>query len=75
MFIIIKSVPERNIDVQWVKEEVLDSLKSLKNCGFRARAIELENHSTEILTYKLLLKETGHLDDHSFIQHDYQQIY
>ena len=32
---IIKSVPERNIDGEWTKEQILDSLKTLKNCGFR----------------------------------------
>ena len=47
----------------------------MKNCGFRARAIVSENHSAKVLAYKLLLKETGHLDDHLSIQHDYQKIY
>ena len=56
-------------------EQNLDSLKTLKNCGFRARAVVSENHSANVLAYKLLLKETGHLDDHLFIQHDYQKIY
>ena len=59
--------------INW--EQILDSLKTLKNCGFRARAIVSENHSAKVLAYKLLLKETGHLDDHLFIQHDYQKIY
>ena len=68
---IIKSVPERNIDGKWIKEQILDSLKTLKNCGFRVRAIV----SAKVLAYKLLLKESGHLDDHLFIQHNYQKIY
>ena len=56
-------------------EQNLDSLKTLKNCGFRARAVVSENHSANVLAYKLLLKETGHLDDHLFIEHYYQKIY
>ena len=28
---IIKSVPERNIDGKWIKEQILGSLKTLKN--------------------------------------------
>ena len=68
---IIKSVPEWNIDGKWIKEQILDSLKTLKNCGFRVRAIV----SAKVLAYKLLLKESGHLDDHLFIQHNYQKIY
>ena len=72
---IIKSVPERNIDGEWIKEQILDSLKTLKNCGFRVRAIVSDNHSADVLAYKLLLKESGHLDDNLFIEHDYQKIY
>ena len=72
---IIKSVPERNIDGEWTKEQILDSLKTLKNCGFRVRAIVSDNHSASALACKLLLKESGHLDDNLFIEHDYQKIY
>ena len=70
---IIKSVPDRNIDGKWIK--ILDSLKTLKNYGFRVRAIVSENHSASVLVYKLLLKESGHLDDDLFMEHDYQKIY
>ena len=60
---IIKFVPEQNIDGEWIKEQILDSLKALKNCGFRVRAIVSDTHSVNVLAYKLLLKESGHLDD------------
>ena len=46
---IIKSVPERNIDGEWIKKEILDSLKTLKNCGFRVRAMVSDNHSANVL--------------------------
>ena len=46
---------------------VLDSLKTLKDCGFRVRAIASDNHSANGLAYKLLLKEFGHLDYNLFI--------
>ena len=52
-----------------------DSLKTLKNCGFRVREIISDNPSASVLAYKLLLKESGHLDDHLFIQYYYQKIY
>ena len=52
-----------------------DSLKTLKNCGFRVREIVSVNRSASVLAYKLLLKEAGHLDDHLFIQYYYQKIY
>ena len=46
----------------------------MRNCGFSVRAIVSDNHSTNVLTYKLLLKESSHLD-HLFIQYNYQKIY
>ena len=58
-----------------MKEQILNSLKTLKNCGFRVRAIVSDNRSTNVLAYGLLLKKSGHLDDDLFIQHDYQNIY
>ena len=73
---IIKSFPERNIDDgKSIKEQILDSLKTLKNCGFRVRALASDNHSAIVLAYKLFLRESGHLDDHLFIEHDYEKIY
>ena len=47
----------------------------MKNCGFRVRAIVSDNHSANVLAYKLLLKEFDHLDDNLFIEHHYQKIY
>ena len=47
----------------------------MKNCGFRVRAIVSVKHPVNVLAYKLLLKEFGHLDDDLFIEHDYQKIY
>ena len=46
----------------------------MKNCGFRVRAI-VDNRSTNVLAYGLLLEKSGHLDDDLFIEHDYQKIY
>ena len=75
MSIIIKSVPERNIDVQWVKEQIFSPLKTLKNCGFRVRAKVSDNYSANVLAYKPLLKESSHLDDNLFIEQHYHKIY
>ena len=55
---IIKSVPERNIDGKWIKEKILGSLKTLKNSGFRVRAIVSDNHSANVLAYELPLKDS-----------------
>ena len=72
---IIKSAPEQKIDGKWIKEQILDSLRTLKNCVFRVRVIVSDNHSVNVLAYKLFLREFGHLDDNLFIEHDYQENY
>ena len=50
-------------------------MKTLKNCGFRVRAIVSDNHYANVLACKLFLKESGHLGDRLFIEHNYQKIY
>ena len=50
-------------------------MKTSKNCGFRIRAIVSDNHSANVLAYKLLLKEFGRLHDNLFIEDGYQKIY
>ena len=67
---IIKSARERNTDGKWIKEQILGSLKTLKKCRFRVRAIVSDNHSVGVLAYKPLLKESDHLGDNLFIGHD-----
>ena len=52
---ILKSAPERNIDGKSVKEQILDSLKTLKKCGFRIRAIISDNHSANVLAHKMVI--------------------
>ena len=59
-----------------VKEQILDSSKTSKNCGFTVTAIVSDNHSANVLlAQKLLLKEFDHFGDNSFIEHDYQKVY
>ena len=54
---IMKSVPTQNIDGKWIKEHILQCLKTWKNCGVRVRAMVSDNHSANVLlAYKLLLK-------------------
>ena len=40
----LKSSPETNIDANWLKTELLDSLEILFVCAFRVRAIAYDNH-------------------------------
>ena len=45
---VIKSSPETNIDANWLKTELLDSLKILSNCGFCVRATDCDNHPSNV---------------------------
>ena len=72
---IIKSVPEQNSDSKRIKEQILESVKTLKNCDFRVRSVVSDIHSANVIAYMSLLKECSHLYKHLFIEHDYQKIY
>ena len=67
---IIKSARERNTDGKRIKEQILGSLKTLKKCTLRVRAIVSDYHSVGVLAYKPLLRESDHLGDNLFIGHD-----
>ena len=48
----IKSSPETNIDANWLKTELLDSLEILSNFGFRIRAIVCDKHPSNVSSFK-----------------------
>ena len=53
----IKSLPETNIDANWIKTELLDYLEILYNCGFRVRTIVCDNHPSNVSSFKKLLED------------------
>ena len=53
----IKSSPETNIDANWLKTELLDSLEILSKCGFRVRDIVGDNHPSNVCNFKKLLEQ------------------
>ena len=72
---IIKSVPEKKIDGKWLKEQVFDCLKTLKDCGFNVRAIVSDNHSTNVSAYNMLLQETNQPCNGLFMLYESQKLY
>ena len=42
---------------------------------FRVKEIVPDNHSAKVLAYRLIFKESGHLDDDLFMEYDYRKIY
>ena len=49
---VIKSSPETNIDANWLKTELLDSLEILSNFVFRVRAIVCDKHPSNVSCFK-----------------------
>ena len=64
---VIKSSPETNIDANWLKTELLDSLKILSNCGFRVRAIVCDNHPPNMSSFKKLLEHVNQNTDELYV--------
>ena len=54
---VTRSLPETNIDANWLKTELLDSLEILSKCGFRVRDIVGDNHPSNVCNFKKLLEQ------------------
>lgn len=52
---IIKSSPETKINADWLKDQLLDCLDILSECGFNVRAIICDNHPSNVSSFKKLL--------------------
>ena len=64
---VIKSLPEINIDANWLKTELLDS----SNCGFRVRAIAFDNYPSNVSSFKKMLEHFNQNLDELYMLHKY----
>ena len=64
---VIKSLPEINIDANWLKTELLGS----SNCGFRVRAIAFDNHPSNVSSFKKMLEHFNQNLDELYMLHKY----
>ena len=71
----IKSLPETNIDANWIKTELLDYLEILSNCGFRVRTIVCDNHPSNVSSFKKLLEDVNQNPDELYMLHKSRKIY
>ena len=60
---VIKSSPESNIDANWLKAELLDSL------GIRVRASVCDNHPSNVTSFKKLLEHISQNPDELYKPH------
>ena len=52
---IIKSVQEKNIHADWLKNEIIGCLKVLTDCGFKVRMVTSDNHPCNTSSYHKIL--------------------
>ena len=64
---VIKSSRETNIDADWLKTELLDSLEILSNCGFHVRAIVCDNHPLNVSSFKKRLEHVNQNPDELYM--------
>ena len=72
---VIKSLAETNTDPNWLKTELLDSLKILSNCGFQVRAIVCDNRPSNVSSFKKLLEHVNQNPDELYMLHKSRKIY
>ena len=72
---VIKSLPETNIDANWLKTELLDSLEILSNCGFCVRAIVCDNRPSNVSSFKKLLEHVNQNPDELYMLQKSRKTY
>ena len=70
----IPSPPETNIDANWVKAELLESLEILSNCDFHNRAIVCDNHPQNVSSFKKLLEHVIENPDELYMLYKSRKI-
>ena len=68
-------IPVTNIDVNWLKTELLVSLEILSNCGFCLRVIVCNNHPSNVSSFKKLLEHVNQNPDELYMLHKSRKIY
>ena len=64
---VIKSLPEINIDANWLKTELLGS----SNRGFRVRGIVFDNHPSNVSSFNKMLEHFNHNLAELYMLHKY----
>ena len=72
---IIKSLPERKIHADWLKNEIIGCLKVLIDCGFKVRMIISDNHPCNTSAYHKILNHFNTPCDNLYFMYESQKIY
>ena len=60
---VIKALPEKQINGEWLREELLKCLSVLQENGFNVRGIVCDNHSNNVSAFKKILATHGQTSD------------
>ena len=53
----LRQHPEIKLEGSWLKEQIMESIKSLHTVGFHVRAVVADNHSTNVSAFSMLRKD------------------
>ena len=72
---VIKLSPETKINVDWLKEELIDCVWTMSKSGFNVRAIVCDNHPSNVSSFKNLLQHFNQDPNELFIWYKLRMIY
>ena len=72
---IIKSVPEIKIHADWLKNEIIECLKVLTDCGFKVHMIISNNHPHNTSAYHKILNDFNRPCSNLYFMYESQKIY
>ena len=72
---VVKACPEFNLSGEWLMMEIEETLKTMGDAGFNVRAVIPDNHSTNVLAFKLLREKYGTPTDNLSFVFNGRKIY
>jgi len=72
---VVKTCPEREINGDWLKEELLQCLIALQENGFNVRGVVCDNHASNVSAYNKLLQTCDSNPDDLFIMLNHKKVY
>ena len=64
---VVKALPEKKLDGEWLKSELLNCLNILHKNEFNIRAVVCDNHASIVSAYRKLLTDCGQNEHDLFV--------
>ena len=72
---VIKSIPETKIEGEWLKKEIIKSIKTLHSLGFSVHVVIADKHSTKVSAFSKIHNSNGGDKDDLAVIKDGNKIY